>query len=61
MAVASEYAEHAAAARDLAKLAQLGRIGENGSDEVVKGYAQRCVVEVKEAATLLSALAMGIS
>ena len=55
--VASEYAEHASAARDLVKLARLGRQGENGSEDVVKLYADRAVGEVELAASSLSVLA----
>lgn len=60
MIVATEYAEHAGAARDLAKLAALGRVGENGSEEVAKGYAKRCVEEVQAASALLSVLATSV-
>mmetsp|Transcript_55649 Transcript_55649/g.95845 ORF Transcript_55649/g.95845 Transcript_55649/m.95845 type:complete len:209 (-) Transcript_55649:153-779(-) len=61
LAVAAEYAEHAGAARDLAKLAKLGRVGENGSEEVAKGYAKRCVAELKAAGALLTVLAAAIT
>lgn len=54
--VAVEYAEHAGAARDFAKLSKLGRIGENGSAEVAAVYAEKCAVELEEAAVLLEAL-----
>lgn len=54
--VAIEYAEHAGAARDFAKLAKLGRIGENGSAEVALAYAEKCVVELEEAYVLLDTL-----
>ena len=50
----------AGAARDLAKLAALGRVGENGSEEVAKGYAKRCVEEVQAASALLSVLATSV-
>ena len=54
--VAVEYAEHAGAARDLARLARLGRIGENGSAEVALNYAQRCVAELEQASAVLDTL-----
>ena len=54
------YAEHAGAARDLAKLAKLGRLGENGSVEVAQAYAKRCSVEVEEASALLDVLSNSI-
>mmetsp|Transcript_5637 Transcript_5637/g.10319 ORF Transcript_5637/g.10319 Transcript_5637/m.10319 type:complete len:205 (+) Transcript_5637:119-733(+) len=54
--VAVEYAEHAGAARDFAKCARLGRIGENGSAEVALDYAQRCVLEMEEASVVLDTL-----
>ena len=59
--VAAEYAEHAGAARDLYKLAKLGRSGENGSEEVAKAYAKRCVEEVQQASALLTVLAAAVS
>ena len=55
-----EYAEHAGAARDLFKLSKLGRVGENGSEEVAKGYAKRCADEAKAASALLDVLAMAV-
>ena len=45
MEVVIEYAEHDGAAIDLYKLARLGRLGENGSEEVAKGYSRRCIEE----------------
>lgn len=54
--VAVEYAEHAGAARDFAKLAKLGRIGENGSAEVALAYAEKCVVELEEASVVLDTM-----
>jgi hypothetical protein len=60
LAVATEYAEHAGAARDLFKLSKLGRVGENGSEEVAKGYAKRCADEAKAASALLDVLAMAV-
>ena len=58
--VAIEYAEHAGAARDFAKLARLGRIGENGSAEVALDYAERCVVELEEASVILDTLRQAV-
>ena len=60
LAVATEYAEHAGAARDLAKLAKLGRVGENGSEEVARGYAKRCVEELQATSALLMVLAASV-
>jgi len=60
LAVASEYAEHAGAARDLYKLSKLGRVGENGSEQVARDYAKRCVGELKAASPLLDALAASV-
>ena len=58
--VAVEYAEHAGAARDFAKLSKLGRIGENGSAEVALAYAEKCVVELEEASVLLDTLCQAL-
>ena len=60
MAVATDYAEHAGAARDLFKLSKLGRSGENGSEEVAKNYAKRCADEVRAASALLGVLALAV-
>jgi hypothetical protein len=60
LAVASEYAEHAGAARDLYKLSKLGRVGENGSEEVARDYAKRCIGELQLASPLLAAMAASI-
>mmetsp|Transcript_23575 Transcript_23575/g.26272 ORF Transcript_23575/g.26272 Transcript_23575/m.26272 type:complete len:230 (+) Transcript_23575:59-748(+) len=58
--VAIEYAEHAGAARDFAKLSRLGRIGENGSPEVALDYAKRCVLELEEASVILDTLRQAV-
>jgi hypothetical protein len=58
--VAVEYAEHAGAARDFAKLSKLGRIGENGSAEVALAYAEKCVEELEEASVLLDTLCQAL-
>jgi len=58
--VAIEYAEHAGAARDYAKLSRLGRIGENGSPEVALDYAKRCVLELEEASVILDTLRQAV-
>ena len=60
LAVASEYSEHAGAARDLFKLSKLGRVGENGSEQVARDYAKRCVGELQAASPLLEALAASV-
>eukprot|EP00546_Thalassionema_frauenfeldii_P014163 CAMPEP_0178909992 /NCGR_PEP_ID=MMETSP0786-20121207/8847_1 /TAXON_ID=186022 /ORGANISM="Thalassionema frauenfeldii, Strain CCMP 1798" /LENGTH=120 /DNA_ID=CAMNT_0020582189 /DNA_START=161 /DNA_END=520 /DNA_ORIENTATION=- len=48
LGLAAEYAEHAGAARDYAKLAKMGRVGENGSEEVAVFYAKKAAEEAKE-------------
>lgn len=58
--VAIEYAEHAGAARDFARLSRLGRIGENGSAEVALDYAKRCLIELEEASVVLDTLCQAI-
>jgi len=58
--VAIEYAEHAGAARDFAKLSRLGRIGENGSPEVALDYAKRCLLELEEASVILDTLRQAV-
>ena len=53
---AIEYAEHSRNARDLVRLAVLGRQGANGGPDVVKGYLDRAIPELKDAASELDAL-----
>ena len=60
LAVAQDYAEHAGAARDLYKLSKLGRVGENGSDDVAISYAKRCGEEARAASALLEVLALAV-
>ena len=58
--MAADYATHAGAARDLIKLAKLGREGENGSEELVAVYATRAADEIKEANLILQVLAASL-
>eukprot|EP00587_Corethron_hystrix_P013379 CAMPEP_0113303658 /NCGR_PEP_ID=MMETSP0010_2-20120614/3984_1 /TAXON_ID=216773 ORGANISM="Corethron hystrix, Strain 308" /NCGR_SAMPLE_ID=MMETSP0010_2 /ASSEMBLY_ACC=CAM_ASM_000155 /LENGTH=200 /DNA_ID=CAMNT_0000157695 /DNA_START=64 /DNA_END=666 /DNA_ORIENTATION=- /assembly_acc=CAM_ASM_000155 len=60
LGVAAEYAEHAGSARDYVKLAKLGRIGENGSEDLAVFYAKKAVEEVKETEKALQVLVQAV-
>mmetsp|Transcript_50848 Transcript_50848/g.99457 ORF Transcript_50848/g.99457 Transcript_50848/m.99457 type:complete len:200 (-) Transcript_50848:129-728(-) len=60
LGTAAEYAEHAGSARDYAKLAQLGRIGENGSEEVAVFYAKKAAEELVETEKTLQILVLAV-
>lgn len=60
LGLAAEYAEHAGSARDYAKLAKMGRVGENGSEEVAVFYAKKAVEETKETEKILRVLGLAI-
>lgn len=60
LGLAAEYAEHAGSARDYAKLARMGRVGENGSEEVAVFYAKKAVEETKETEKALKVLGLAI-
>jgi len=59
--VVADYAEAAGAARDLFRLSKLGRIGENGGEDVARDYAKRCRSEVVKASVLADALVSSLS
>eukprot|EP00588_Corethron_pennatum_P013452 CAMPEP_0194275896 /NCGR_PEP_ID=MMETSP0169-20130528/8614_1 /TAXON_ID=218684 /ORGANISM="Corethron pennatum, Strain L29A3" /LENGTH=192 /DNA_ID=CAMNT_0039019473 /DNA_START=33 /DNA_END=611 /DNA_ORIENTATION=- len=60
LGTAAEYAEHAGSARDYAKLAKLGRIGENGSEEVAVFYAKKAAEEMVETEKTLQILLLAV-
>mmetsp|Transcript_32220 Transcript_32220/g.36643 ORF Transcript_32220/g.36643 Transcript_32220/m.36643 type:complete len:194 (+) Transcript_32220:131-712(+) len=60
LGLAAEYAEHAGSARDYSKLSKMGRIGENGSEEVVIFYAKKTANEVEETEKILKVLALAV-
>mmetsp|Transcript_17329 Transcript_17329/g.25604 ORF Transcript_17329/g.25604 Transcript_17329/m.25604 type:complete len:185 (+) Transcript_17329:92-646(+) len=60
LGLAAEYAEHAGSARDFSKLAKMGRLGENGSEEVAVFYAKKAAEETKETEKILKVLGLAL-
>lgn len=56
----TDYAEHAAAARDLFKLGRLGMVGVGASEELVQQYVDRGLDEITGAYEALAGILLGL-